>query len=114
MADEPAYLSLVSLSAAKDQLRIDGTDDDTWLQTAIWGASHAVVQWCGGDETKLLDADGQYLPNVITAALVEVAYRYTNREGPDAAYVLAWYANGYPLSAGATAFLQSLHKPVCA
>lgn len=105
---------LVSLEVVKLQLRIDGADDDAWLAAAISGASCAVVQWCGGDESKLMDDGGEVFPNVITAVLVEVAYLYANREGPDAAYVLAWYANGYPLSAGATAFLQPYHRPVCA
>lgn len=114
MADPVARLALVDITAAKGQLRIDGDADDAWLQSAIWGVSHAVVQWCGGDVTKLRDVDGNTLPNVATAALVEIAYLYANREGPEAAYVLAWYANGYALSAGATAWLQSLHKPVCA
>lgn len=104
---------LVTLTDAKEQLRIDGADDDAWLTAAIAGVSHAVVQWCGGDESKVRDAGGEVLPNVVTAAMVEIAFQYANREGPEAAYVLAWHANGYPLSAGATAFLQSLHKPVC-
>lgn len=104
---------LVTLADAKEQLRIDGTADDTWLQTAISGVSSAVLQWCGGDAVRLHELDGVTVrPNVVTAVLVELAYLYAHREGPDAAYVLAWYANGYPLSAGATAFLQSSHMPV--
>lgn len=109
-----APLELVSIETAKTQLRIDGTDDDAWLQNAIRGVSRAVVQWCGGDPTKLQYAGGETLFEVQTAVLVEIAYLYANREGPDAAYVLNWYANGYPLSAGCTAFLQPLHTPVCA
>jgi len=117
MADPVDSVQLVGVADARVQLRIDEGDDDAWLQAAIWGVSRAVVQWCGGDATKLQSADdvGVYtLPQVATAVLVEIAYQYANREGPDAAYILNWYSNGYPLSAGCTALLQPFHKPVCA
>lgn len=117
MTDPVEKIELVDVADARLQLHIDGTDDDAWLQAAVWGVSRAVVQWCGGDVTKLQESDdlGTYtLPQVATAVLVELAYLYANREGPEAAYVLAWYASGYPLSAGCTAFLQPFHKPVCA
>jgi hypothetical protein len=115
MPDPIESIELVDLQAAREQLRIDSDDDDDWLQAAIWGVSRAVVQWCGGDVTKLQDDTGTYtLQDVANAVLVELAYQYANREGPTAAYVQNWYAQGYPLSAGCTAFLQPFHKPVCA
>lgn len=108
-------LALVGVAEAQAQLRLD--EDDAWLQGAIFAVSAAVVKWCGGDVTKLQAEDdtGVYtLWDVRRAVLVEIAYQYANREGPQAAYVQDWYANGYPLSAGCTALLQPYHKPVCA
>lgn len=96
------------------QLRADNDADATWLGVATPAICRAVVAWCGGDIAKLRDDKGWPLPDVAQAVLVECAWQYAHREGPEAAYIVAWYAQGYTLSAGATALLQQYRCPVVA
>lgn len=106
-------LVLLTLSYAKQHLRIDGEAENEWLALAIAGVSRSISRWCGGDD-RLLDEDGDLHSDVRLAALVELAYLYRWRHGPEFNYLVDWAGRGYPLSPGAVAILQPFHKPVVA
>lgn len=112
---------LISVDEAKDHLRIDGNDDDPWLQTWIMAVSYAVSGWLG-DENRcysvdshgdpLEDSHGDYtVHDVVKAAvLVELAQQYRFRDGSGAGLVEAHWGHGHTLGRGATALLTPLRK----
>lgn len=104
---------ILTTDQCRDQLRIDHDADDAWLELAIAGATAGAASWCGGVEN-LFDDTGSPLPQAVMACLVEVAYQYRFRTGPDVAYLMAWHEAGYPLSPGATSYLVSLHRVLSA
>ena len=117
---------LVSLTEAKNQIRIDGTADDAWLTAAIAGVTSAIVSWLKsearcyqteiddfGERVVSTDAAGNPVvdPVVKLAALNELAAQYRDREGSIATRAPDSWGHGYVLGVGATALLNGLRKP---
>ena len=111
---------LVSIENARIHLRIDGNDDDEWLNVWIPVVSEAVISWLKEvDRIYLRDENGQFAldqngqrmlrPIVCAAALVELAHQYTYREGRAENRPTNTY--GHSLCAGAVALLESVRKP---
>lgn len=120
---------LVTIEEARNHLRIDGSYDDSWLETWIPGVSQAVLMWLkdesrayqpeidsNGDE--VVDSNGDPVltvrPLVRSAVLVELASQYRFREGEGVAQVPSHWGHGYTLSVGATALLTPLRKSTVA
>lgn len=130
-------MMLVTLAEAKHHLRIDGNDDDGWLNIMIPGVSEAVMVWLkeswrayvqGVDSNgdPVLDSSGNPVPEVDSngdpivrpvvrsAVLIELAQHYRFRDGKDAGVVPAHAGHGYILGAGATSLLNGLRRPTLA
>lgn len=103
---------LVTVEQAKDQIFLGtATGQDAWLALAITAISAAIADWAGGED-RVVDSDGDPLPVAQQACLVELAFQYRYREGGSEEIGASdWKMAGYSLSQGATALLQSLHKP---
>lgn len=104
---------LVTIDQAKDHLRIDSDADDSWLSVWVPAISQAVLLWLK-DESRAYNEDGDALPIVQSAVLIELASQYRFREGEGAAQVPANWGHGYTLSLGATALLTPLRKSTVA
>lgn len=106
-------MAIVTKQDCYEQIRIDDTADDAWLDIAIPAVESAVIRWCGGED-RIQDTTGEIIPCVKLATLVEIAFRYLNRESPTQKNQIGWFERGYSLSAGATSLLQSVRKPTVA
>lgn len=123
----------VTIAQAKDQIRIDGTDDDGWLAIWIPAVSASIIGWLkqewrayvpelDSEGAIVLDSDGNPVPSedsagnlivqpgVIAATLLELASQYRYREGEGDNVVPSDAGYGYVLSKAATAQLQYLRK----
>lgn len=115
---------LVSLAMARNHLRVDGSDDDEWINAWIPIVSDAVLSWLkdesrayvtvedsNGDLVPEVDSSGDLVPrpSVQAAVLIELASQYRFRDGDGAARMPD--ASGYVLCASATAMLQPLRRP---
>lgn len=117
---------LLTLTEARNHLRIDGTDDDAWLTLAIGGVTAAIVSWLRSEErcysTEIddfgervvkVDAAGNPVvsPVVKIAALNELGMQYRFREGSSDLRAPDSWGHGYVLGIGSTALLSGLRKP---
>lgn len=130
-------MNLVTVEEAVEHLRIDGHDDDSWLETFIPAVSGAVVAWLKsrsrvylpeidsdghvvldpcGDPVPALDPSGEPTinPVVRAAALLELATLYRFREGDGDYYMPSHEGHGYSLSRASTALLAPLRRPTVA
>lgn len=122
---------LVTLDMARSHLRIDGADDDDWLNTWIPAVSDAVLLWLkdawrayelevdstgaivldsSGNPVPMYDSNGPIVRAAVQAAvLIElgVMYRYRDGDGPQQPAV----GYGYVLCPRATNILAALRKP---
>lgn len=126
-------MNLCTPEEAKHHIRIDGDDDDAWLNVMIPAVSQAVLLWLkdewracvlltdsngdvvtdsdGVPEVEI-DSDGPVVKPVVKAAtLIELAQQYRYRDGKDAGVVVG---NGYTLGMGATALLNALRRSTVA
>jgi len=126
-------VNLCTPEEAKHHIRIDGDDDDAWLNVMIPAVSQAVLLWLkdewracvlltdsngdvvtdsdGVPEVEI-DSDGPVVKPVVKAAtLIELAQQYRYRDGKDAGVVVG---NGYTLGMGATALLNALRRSTVA
>lgn len=103
-------IQLVTVQEVKEQLRIDGTADDAWLDVTLPAVTQAVVNWCGGEE-RVTDDAGNPLEPARLAVLVEMSFQDRNRGGM-AEDMQDWYSVGYMLNRSSTAILTPLRKPV--
>lgn len=104
---------LVSIDEAKQHLRIDGNDDNTWLTLWIDLVSDAVLSWLKDPGLAFVeDSSGSPVPVPVVkaAVLVELAQQYRFRDGKDAASL----PPGYILGAGATNLLSGIRRPTVA
>lgn len=120
---------LVTIEEARHHLRIDGEDDDAWLEMMIPAVSQAVLLWLK-DESRAyqpeIDSNGDVVvdsngdeslvarPVVRMAVLIELASQYRFREGEGVAQVPSHWGHGYTLSVGATALLTPLRRSTVA
>jgi|SRR5690625_694569 len=100
-------MTICTQQEIKHHLYIDDDAHDDWLDMMGPAVESAIIQWVGGED-RLYDDNAQVIPCVKTAFLVELAYQFRDREGPDDT---TWYETGYVLNAGSTAFLTPLRKP---
>lgn len=130
-------MMLIMLEEAKHHLRIDGNDDDGWLNIMIPGVSEAVMVWLkepwrayvldvdsngdpvldsNGNPVPAVDSDGDPVvrPVVRSAVLIELAQQYRYRDGKDAGTVPEHAGHGYILGMGATSLLNGLRRPTVA
>jgi len=105
-------MALVTIQEAKDQLHIDTNAHDSWLETIIPAVEDAVVRWVG-DESRVYEDSSLTVPvpSAKLATLVEVAYQFRYREGPEEGNGTEWYKTGYVLNKASTGVLQPLRKP---
>lgn len=125
---------LVSMEMARSHLKIDGTDDDAWLETWVPAASDAVLLWLkddwrayehevdssgnvvvdeNGTPVPVEDSNGPVVRAAVQAAtLIElgVMYRYRDGDGPQQPTV----GHGYVLCPRATSLLAALRRPTLA
>ncbi len=130
--------NLVTLDEARDHLRLDEGQDDTWLATWIPVVSEAVALWLkdewrlyqsevdsdgepvldsDGRPVAVLDSDGEPVVRwtVKAACLVELASQYRFREGEGKDNVVTPDAgHGYVLNKASTALLTPLRRPTVA
>lgn len=131
-------LELVTLEEARDHLRLDEGQDDTWLGIFIPVISQAVALWLkmdwrlyepeigvdgevvtdsAGDPVPAIDSSGEPIvkPVVRGAVLMELAsaYRFREGEGKDN-MVPADAGHGYVLNKASTALLAPLRKSTVA
>lgn len=100
----------VSTEEVKQQLRIDGTDDDEWIAIALAAIESAVSLWVGNDAA-LFASDGVTPVDAVRiAVLVEIAYQYRFREGAAEQSMGDWYSTGYVLNMSSTALLTPLRS----
>ena len=121
---------MIPIEYARNHLRIDGDDDDEWLEVWIPIVSDAVLRWLkdparayepeidsngdivtdsNGDPVAQQDSNGPIPKMVVQAAiLIELASLYRFRDGKDAGVVPG---QGYILCERATSILSSLRKP---
>ena len=126
---------MISSAEAKMHLRIDGNDEDAWLNVWIPAVTGAVLSWLkdpwrayvqavdsdgapivdsNGDPVPAVDSSGDHvvLPLVKAAALLELAQQYRFRDGKDAGAMPA--GAGYTLGMGATSLLNGLRRSTLA
>lgn len=131
---------MITVQEAKDQLRITGSIDDSWLNLWIPIVEQLVKDWLkddwrvyvcetdahgdhvldsNGEPIIILDSNGEPIPRIQVrgACLLELDYRYTRRGGQRAIYTVdiadvpeAW-GYGHSLCKGATQMLAPLRKP---
>ncbi|WP_368655398.1 head-tail connector protein [Castellaniella ginsengisoli] len=121
---------MIPIELARNHLRVDGSDDDDWLNAWIPIVSDAVLRWLkeparayeqqvdsngdvvvdsNGDPVPQLDSSGPILKKVVQAAiLIELASQYRFRDGKDAGVTPG---QGYILCERATSILASLRRP---
>lgn len=130
-------LELVTVDDAREQLRLDSSDNDPWVHIAIQGVSEAVRAWMkddwrlylpardssgdvvvdsDGDPVPAEDSDGPIVhPTVRLAVLVELASQFRFREGEGKDNVVTPDAgHGYVLNKASTALLSALRRPTVA
>lgn len=126
---------MVTIDEAKHHLRIDGDDEDQWLEMWILAVEGAILSWLkdswrayvqavdsdgqpvtdsNGDPVPAVDSSGEPvgLPLVKAAALLELAQHYRFRDGKDAGAMPA--GAGYTLGMGATSLLNGLRRSTLA
>ena len=98
---EPTQAEPVSLAEAKQQLRVEFTEDDTLIQGYITAAREICESFLN---VPLVAAEGEEPPTVKQswkqAILLAVANWYQNREQgafPEAAYQLLWFDRVVPV-----------------
>lgn len=99
--EEPTQTEPVSLAEAKQQLRVEFTEDDTLIQGYITAAREICESFLN---QPLVAAEGEEQPVVKQtwkqAILLAVANWYQNREQgtfPNAAYQLLWFDRVVPV-----------------
>jgi len=105
-------MPLVTTQEAKQQLHIDTNAHDAWLDMMIPAVEDAVIRWVG-DESRVYEDSSLTVPvpSAKLAVLVEVAYQFRYREGPEEGQGTEWFKTGYVLNKGSTGVLQPLRKP---
>jgi hypothetical protein len=127
-------VALVTLDEARDQLMVDSTAVNPWLNMMIPAISQAVLAWLkdewrayelaqdsagdpltdsNGDPIVFLDSAGEPLvkPMVKAATLIELASQFRFRDGDGVKNVPDAWGHGHVLCMGATALLVPLRKP---
>jgi hypothetical protein len=128
---------LVTLAEAKHHLKIDGNDEDPWLNVFIPAMSDAVMLWLkepwrayipeldsngdpvmdsNGNPTPDLDSNGKPIPRPVVraAVLVELADQFEKNSRNVSRAVPEHAGHGYILGAGATSLLNGLRRPTLA
>ena len=124
--------NLIEYEDARNHLRIDGDDDDAWLEIFIPVVSEAIAAWLkdpyrlyeweadldgntirdeNGNPIIMRDIDGKPLIRRLVrgAALVELASQYAHREGDGKTQHAAGHWD-YALCVGATNLLTGIRK----
>ena len=127
-------VALVTLDEVRDQLMVDNTAVNGWINMMIPAISQAVLSWLkddwrayetaedsngepiedsAGDQFPILDSNGDPIvkPMVKAATLIEIASQFRFRDGDGVAAVPSHWGHGHVLCMGATALLVALRRP---
>lgn len=129
-------LELVTVDDAREQLRLDSSDNDPWVHIAIQGVSEAVRAWLkddwrlylpardssgavivdsAGDPVPAEDSGGPIVhPCVRLAVLAELESHFRFRSGDASTEVPSHAGYGYSLGRAATNLLTGLRRPTSA